>query len=74
MVTLSVVGTSTRANGYFRAKDKQDEANYQQMKEMLMKEIERYFRPEFIGRLDDVIVHITVAAYAVANAEQSPPR
>jgi len=26
------------------------------MKEMLMKEIERYFRPEFIGRLDDVIV------------------
>jgi len=39
-----------------RSKDKQDEANYQQMKEMLMKEIERYFRPEFIGRLDDVIV------------------
>src|SRR6058998_606759 len=32
-----------------RSKDKQDEANYQQMKEMLMKEIERYFRPEFIG-------------------------
>src|SRR4030095_16203182 len=26
------------------------------MKETLMKEIERYFRPEFIGRLDDVIV------------------
>src|SRR5206468_12974687 len=39
-----------------KAKDKQDEANYQQMKEMLMKEIERYFRPEFIGRFDDVIL------------------
>src|SRR3954469_24435069 len=26
------------------------------MKDTLMKEIERYFRPEFIGRLDDVIV------------------
>jgi ATP-dependent Clp protease ATP-binding subunit ClpC len=39
-----------------RNKDKQEEANYQQMKELLMKEIERHFRPEFIGRLDDVIV------------------
>src|SRR5688500_1621481 len=33
-----------------------EERNYQQIKETVMKEIERYFRPEFIGRLDDVIV------------------
>lgn len=33
-----------------------EEASYEKMKELLMKEIERYFRPEFIGRLDDVIV------------------
>ncbi len=33
-----------------------DEQSYEKMKETLMKEIERYFRPEFIGRLDDVIV------------------
>ena len=26
------------------------------MKDTLMKEVERYFRPEFINRLDDVIV------------------
>jgi ATP-dependent Clp protease ATP-binding subunit ClpC len=39
-----------------RSKGREEEANYQQMKDMLMKEIERYFRPEFIGRLDDVIV------------------
>ena len=32
------------------------EANYDKMKEMLNKEVERYFRPEFINRLDDVIV------------------
>src|SRR6185295_9306460 len=30
--------------------------NYQQIKDTVMKELERYFRPEFIGRLDDVIV------------------
>ncbi|MEZ0263289.1 MAG: NDP-hexose 4-ketoreductase, partial [Phycisphaerae bacterium] len=27
-----------------------------QIKDTVMKEVERYFRPEFIGRLDDVIV------------------
>jgi ATP-dependent Clp protease ATP-binding subunit ClpC len=36
---------------------KRDEAaNYEGMKSMLNKEIERYFRPEFINRLDDIIV------------------
>src|SRR5436305_13044263 len=32
------------------------ERNYQGIKDTVMKEIERHFRPEFIGRLDDVIV------------------
>ncbi len=32
------------------------EANYEKMKEMLNKEVERHFRPEFINRLDDMIV------------------
>jgi ATP-dependent Clp protease ATP-binding subunit ClpC len=32
------------------------EANFEKMKDMLNKEVERYFRPEFINRLDDVIV------------------
>src|SRR5690349_7204178 len=33
-----------------------EERNYQQIKDTVMKELERYVRPEFIGRLDDVIV------------------
>ncbi|MCE9589918.1 MAG: ATP-dependent Clp protease ATP-binding subunit [Planctomycetes bacterium] len=33
-----------------------EEADYQKMKKTLLSEIERYFRPEFINRLDDVIV------------------
>jgi len=32
------------------------DAKYESMKALLNKEIERYFRPEFINRLDDVIV------------------
>lgn len=33
-----------------------EEANYEKMKEMLGKEIERHFRPEFLNRLDAQIV------------------
>ena len=39
-----------------KGKGNKDEQSYEKMKDTLMKEIERYFRPEFIGRLDDVIV------------------
>jgi ATP-dependent Clp protease ATP-binding subunit ClpC len=35
---------------------KTPDANYEKMKEMLHKEVERHFRPEFLNRLDDVIV------------------
>jgi len=33
-----------------------EQANYEKMKELLDKEIERHFRPEFINRLDGMIV------------------
>jgi ATP-dependent Clp protease ATP-binding subunit ClpC len=32
------------------------DASYEAMKELLMKEVEKHFRPEFLNRLDDVIV------------------
>src|SRR5687767_117909 len=39
-----------------KGKGEQEERNYQQIKDTVMKELERYMRPEFVGRLDDVIV------------------
>ncbi|GIW75727.1 MAG: ATP-dependent Clp protease ATP-binding protein [Phycisphaerae bacterium] len=33
-----------------------EERTYQAIKDTVMKEVERFFRPEFIGRLDEVIV------------------
>jgi len=33
-----------------------EEINYQKMKEMLVSELERNFRPEFINRIDEVVV------------------
>jgi ATP-dependent Clp protease ATP-binding subunit ClpC len=35
---------------------KTPESNYEKMKEMLHKEVERHFRPEFLNRVDDTIV------------------
>ena len=35
---------------------KSPESNYEKMKEMLQKEVDHHFRPEFLNRLDDVIV------------------
>lgn len=36
--------------------EKLHEENYEQMKTMLLEEVKGYFRPEFINRLDDIIV------------------
>jgi ATP-dependent Clp protease ATP-binding subunit ClpC len=46
--TFGLAGRGMKANA--------EDSSYEKMKELLMKEIERFFRPEFIGRLDDVIV------------------
>ncbi len=35
---------------------KTTEANYEKMKDILQKEVERHFRPEFLNRVDNVIV------------------
>jgi len=42
--------------GGFGFQKQSEDASYENMKNMLLKEIERHFRPEFINRLDDVIV------------------
>ncbi len=43
------------SNGFGFGK-KTPAANYEKMKDMLHKEVERHFRPEFLNRVDDVIV------------------
>ncbi|HEX8916310.1 MAG TPA: ATP-dependent Clp protease ATP-binding subunit [Humisphaera sp.] len=48
-MVLSNIGRKSAGSG-------QEERNYQQIKDTVMKELERFMRPEFIGRLDDVIV------------------
>lgn len=46
--------------GGFGFQKRSDEISYENTKSVLMKEIERFFRPEFINRLDDIIVFHTL--------------
>jgi ATP-dependent Clp protease ATP-binding subunit ClpC len=62
MIMTSNIGSELIKGGgntfglHSKAKGQSEERTYQSIKETVMKEVERYFRPEFIGRLDDVIV------------------
>ena len=40
----------------FQGSDDEEKNNYEQMKERVMDDLKRTFRPEFINRIDDVIV------------------
>ena len=57
IMTTNAGAESTSTNSVFGfGRNQDDAASYEQMKERLMVSIERYFRPEFLNRLDDVIV------------------
>jgi len=57
LIMTSNIGAELIKNkGGFGFSNPTEESNYAKMKQTLQAEIERYFRPEFINRLDDVIV------------------
>jgi ATP-dependent Clp protease ATP-binding subunit ClpC len=49
-------GASTILSEPFGFGKKDDDTSYEKMKERLTQEIERFFKPEFLGRLDEVVV------------------
>ncbi len=57
MIMTSNIGADLiKGGGGFGFQKRTTEVDYDNIKGILMKEIERFFRPEFINRLDDVIV------------------
>jgi len=56
ILTTNIGADLIRNKGGFGFGKRDEDASYEKMKEMLHKEVERYFRPEFLNRLDDVIV------------------
>ena len=57
LIMTSNIGAELIKNqGGFGFGKRTEDANYNKMKELLQKEVERYFRPEFLNRLDELIV------------------
>ena len=56
ILTTNIGADLIRNKGGFGFGKRDEDASYEKMKEMLHKEVERYFRPEFLNRLDDIIV------------------
>ncbi len=56
IMTSNIGAELIKSKGGFGFTKPSEEADYQKMKQTLHSEIERHFRPEFINRLDDVIV------------------
>ncbi len=56
ILTTNIGADMIRNKDGFGFGKRDDDTSYEKMKDMLHKEVERYFRPEFINRLDDIIV------------------
>jgi len=56
IMTSNIGADLIKGGGGFGFAKRTDSSNFENIKTILMKEIERFFRPEFINRLDDVIV------------------
>jgi ATP-dependent Clp protease ATP-binding subunit ClpC len=61
IMTTNVGASAIHSGDTFGFGKKDEDTSYSKMKERLMHEIEREFKPEFLGRVDDVIVfrHLT---------------
>ena len=56
IMTSNIGADLIKGGGGFGFGKRSGQQDYENVKSILMKEIERFFRPEFINRLDDVIV------------------
>ncbi len=56
IMTSNIGADLIKGGAGFGFQQRSSEVDYDNIKGILMKEIERFFRPEFINRLDDVIV------------------
>jgi len=56
ILTTNIGADLIRNRGGFGFGKRDEDASYEKMKDMLHKEVERHFRPEFLNRLDDIIV------------------
>ncbi len=56
IMTSNIGADLLRKQGAIGFKSQEDEMNYQSMKDKLMEEVKKAFKPEFLNRVDDLIV------------------
>jgi ATP-dependent Clp protease ATP-binding subunit ClpC len=56
IMTTNIGAELIKTGGGFGFVRRDEQTSYERMKDMLNKEVERHFRPEFLNRLDDIIV------------------
>ena len=56
VMTSNIGAELIKSKGGFGFSRRDEATSYEKMKEVLNKEVERHFRPEFLNRLDDMIV------------------
>jgi len=56
IMTSNIGAELIKSKGSFGFGRRDEESSYEKMKDMLTKEVERHFRPEFLNRLDELIV------------------
>ena len=56
IMTSNVGAQLIRKSGSLGFKSQEEEVSYEQMKEKLLEEVKRTFKPEFLNRIDDTIV------------------
>ncbi len=56
ILTTNIGAELIKSGGGFGFSKRDEETTYEKMKDLLHKEVERHFRPEFLNRLDDIIV------------------
>jgi len=56
ILTTNIGAEMIKSRAGFGFAKRDEDAGYEKMKDMLHKEVERHFRPEFLNRLDDIIV------------------
>jgi len=56
IMTTNIGAELIKSGGGFGFSKRDEETTYEKMKDLLNKEVERHFRPEFLNRLDDTIV------------------
>jgi ATP-dependent Clp protease ATP-binding subunit ClpC len=72
IMTSNVGAQLIRKGGSLGFKSQAEEVSYEQMKEKLLEEVKRTFKPEFLNRIDDTIVFRPLAKedlYAIVDLE-----